>query len=66
MDKLKASVIRAAKQTAAAMRDAADRLDKAADSANFEALADCCVSLNVRPVDQIRGLAQAIVRIEAE
>jgi hypothetical protein len=63
-DKIKDSIIRAALETARALRDVADRLEAAASMHDFARLSKTSVTLGVWSVDQIKGAALVIVRSE--
>ena len=65
-DKIKNSIIRAAFDTARALRDAAERLEAAACMNDFARLSETSLTTGVWSVDQIKGAALVIVRSEHE
>jgi hypothetical protein len=64
-DKIKNSIIRAAFDTARALRDAAARLEAAASMHDFARLSETGITMGVWSIDQIKGAALVIVRSEA-
>jgi hypothetical protein len=63
-NKIKESIIRAAFDTARALRDAAERLEAAASMHDFARLSETSLTMGVWSVDQIKGAALVIVRSE--
>lgn len=64
--KIHVSIINAALAAAANLRSTADRLQRAADAGDFEALAEISLSSTSWTLDAIRGAARVIARQEAE
>lgn len=60
--KVKDGILRAARNTALALRDAAERLEAAASTGDFARLSETSLTLNVWSIDQIKGAALVIVR----
>jgi len=61
---LKISLANAAVDTARNLVSTAERLQHAAATGDFAALADISISIHTWSVDQIRGMALAITRLE--
>jgi hypothetical protein len=62
--KIRNSIIQAARLAVGNLRSTADRLERAADRADFESLAEISLSFTMWPVDQIRGAATVIARLD--
>lgn len=63
MTNIRRSILHAATLAARNLRDTAERLERAVEREDFEALAEITLSYSLWPVEQIRGAALALVRI---
>lgn len=63
-DKIKESILRAALDTARALRESAARLEAAASMHDFGRLSEISLTMGVWSIDQINGAARVVDRSE--